>query len=60
MTCLEELPTNFTLSDAYKFEGKLKSLHPNNKHVKDKIRQQLQLLRNRNIIKFEGGGSIVK
>ncbi|MBE5728378.1 hypothetical protein IHE51_00780 [Candidatus Parvarchaeota archaeon] len=56
MTCLEELPTNFTLSDAYKFEEKLKSLHPNNKHVKDKIRQQLQLLRNRNIIKFEGEG----
>lgn len=42
----------FTLDDMYEYVGKLRHLHPNNKHVNDKIRQQLQTLRNLGILKF--------
>ena len=35
----------FTTSDAYAFARELEQLHPDNRHVKDKIRQQLQVLR---------------
>lgn len=58
--CIEKLPTKFALRDVYKFEEKLSKLHPQNKHVKDKIRQQLQILRDRNFISFEGNGLYAK
>jgi len=35
----------FTTSDAYAFAREMEKLHPDNRHVKDKIRQQLQVLR---------------
>jgi type II restriction enzyme len=35
----------FTTADAYAFERELEQLHPDNRHVRDKIRQQLQVLR---------------
>ena len=35
----------FTTADAYAFTRELEKLHPDNRHVKDKIRQQLQVLR---------------
>jgi len=35
----------FTTSDAYAFAREMEELHPDNRHVKDKIRQQLQVLR---------------
>jgi type II restriction enzyme len=35
-----------------KFEEHLSHLHPDNRHVRDKIRQQLQVLRNRGLIEF--------
>ena len=35
----------FTTSDAYAFARELENLHPDNRHVRDKIRQQLQVLR---------------
>ena len=37
--------TEFQLSEVYAHAGRLERLHPNNQHVKDKIRQQLQVLR---------------
>lgn len=46
----------FTLVDVYKFESFLAQQHPRNKHIKDKIRQQLQILRDRNFIQFIGRG----
>ena len=46
----------FTLSDMYEFEDQLAKLHPRNKHIRPKIRQQLQILRDRGIIKFLGRG----
>ncbi|MFZ0828018.1 MAG: hypothetical protein WAO02_11405 [Verrucomicrobiia bacterium] len=41
---LTSAPTGeFTTADAYAFEGELEKLHPDNRHVRDKIRQQLQV-----------------
>jgi len=46
----------FTLKDIYKYEDYFKKLHPNNKNIQAKIRQQLQILRDNKIIKFKGKG----
>jgi len=46
----------FLLEEMYAFENELKTLHPLNAHIRPKIRQQLQLLRDRGIIEFKGGG----
>jgi type II restriction enzyme len=35
----------------------LAKLHPNNAHVRDKIRQQLQILRDIGLLDFLGSGS---
>jgi len=47
---------NFRLKDIYSFEPDLQKLHPANKNIQPKIRQQLQLLRDRRIIEFKGNG----
>jgi type II restriction enzyme len=46
----------FSLAGVYSFEGKLARLHPKNLHVRDKIRQQLQVLRDLGLLQFLGGG----
>jgi len=46
----------FTLDDAYRFEDVLSRLHPENRHVRPKIRQQLQILRDMGYLAFEGNG----
>ena len=48
---------SFTLADAYALAPGLAQLHPGNRHVRDKIRQQLQLLRNAGLITFTGRGN---
>jgi type II restriction enzyme len=35
----------FRNEDIYAFENELAALHPGNRHIRDKIRQQLQVLR---------------
>jgi len=40
----------FSTSDAYAFERELEQLHPDNRNIKAKIRQQLQELRDRNLL----------
>ncbi len=61
MKCLDNVSKNeFTLKDIYQFENTLKARHPNNKFIKDKIRQQLQILRDKGIIKFLGRGKYKK
>lgn len=40
----------FSNSDVYAFQQQLERLHPRNRHVRDKIRQQLQVLRDRGFI----------
>lgn len=46
----------FKLQDVYKYENKLKSLHPRNQYVQDKIRQQLQMLRDLGLLQFVDRG----
>jgi type II restriction enzyme len=47
----------FSLSDVYASESHLAHLHPANRHVRDKIRQQLQVLRDLGLLEFLGAGS---
>ena len=57
MNCIDSLnKKNFSLQDIYNFESDLKIMHPENKHIKDKIRQQLQFLRDRGYLKFINKG----
>ncbi len=42
----------FTLTEVYSFERELSGKHPDNKHVRDKIRQQLQILRDLGYLEF--------
>lgn len=46
----------FSLLDVYALEMKLSQLYPRNHHVRDKIRQQLQVLRDLGLIAFLGRG----
>jgi type II restriction enzyme len=57
LNCLHRLPTSkFTLEQAYGFEHELSMLYPENKNVRPKIRQQLQVLRDAGLLVFEGRG----
>ena len=57
MRSIEKLEKReFTLEDVYTFEKELSVLHPENKHVKDKIRQQLQVLRDKGYLDFVSRG----
>jgi type II restriction enzyme len=46
----------FTLPDVYSKEQELAELHPENLHVRAKIRQQMQVLRDLGLITFNGAG----
>lgn len=61
MNCIDFIKKDsFSLDDIYKFESVLKEKHPNNNFVKDKIRQQLQVLRDKGIIEFISRGNYKK
>ncbi|MGA3268403.1 MAG: DpnI domain-containing protein [Verrucomicrobiota bacterium] len=48
---LTSSPTNeFATADVYAFARELEKLHPDNRHVRDKIRQQLQVLRDAGLL----------
>ena len=54
---LTSSPTSeFTNEDVYAFASELEKLHPNNRHVRDKIRQQLQILRDAKLSIHVGSG----
>ena len=58
LACVRQLDRKmFTLADVYTFEKQLAKLHPMNKHVRPKIRQQLQVLRDYDIVEFLGKGT---
>jgi len=57
MKCVEAIgKREFEINDVYAFESRLGSLYPNNKHVKQKIRQQLQVLRDQGYLDFVSRG----
>lgn len=61
MSCIEQIQTEtFSLKDIYAFEQVLKSKHPDNNFIKDKLRQQLQILRDKGFIEFTSRGNYKK
>ena len=47
---------SFKLAEMYAMEGEFAMVYPENRHVRDKIRQQLQVLRDLELVEFLGGG----
>lgn len=61
MKCIDAIQhPEFTIQQVYSFEQQLRSKHPNNNHIRDKIRQQLQFLRDKGIIEFLARGKYRK
>ncbi len=57
MRCVEAIGrSEFTLLDVYAFEQHLSAIYPNNNHVRQKIRQQLQVLRDAGYLDFVARG----
>ena len=57
LKCVEDFgTTEFTLAEVYAFETRLSGLYPMNRHVRQKIRQQLQVLRDSGALLFLGNG----
>lgn len=53
LTCVNAIPTQeFTLADVYGYSDKLQLKHRDNHNIEAKIRQQLQLLRDKGFIEF--------
>jgi type II restriction enzyme len=46
----------FSLAEVYAHESELARLHPGNRFVRPKIRQQLQILRDLGFVQFLGAG----
>lgn len=57
MNCIERMGRlEFMIEDVYAFEKHLSSKYPNNMHVRPKIRQQLQVLRDNGYLQFLSRG----
>ena len=57
MKCVDLIgPSTFTLEDVYVHEQRLSAIYPDNRNVRPKIRQQLQVLRNNGYLDFVGRG----
>ncbi|MFH0876369.1 MAG: DpnI domain-containing protein [archaeon] len=55
LNCIEKLnKKEFELKELYHYKKDFAVLHPNNSHIEEKIRQQLQILRDKGIIQFMG------
>ncbi|MGO8760944.1 MAG: DpnI domain-containing protein [Desulfobaccales bacterium] len=53
MNCIDKLGSKeFSLNEVYAFENLLSKKYPDNLHIKDKIRQQLQVLRDKGYLEF--------
>jgi len=61
MNCVDTIQKDtFSLNEMYSFEKQLKEKYPNNNFIKDKIRQQLQILRDKGLIEFKNRGTYKK
>lgn len=57
MKCVELIGrAEFEIADVYRFEEHMQQLYPGNMHVREKMRQQLQVLRDAGFIEFLGRG----
>lgn len=61
MKCIDLLQKKkFTLDEMYTFDQLLSEKYPQNCHIHDKIRQQLQILRDKGFVEFLGNGKYKK
>lgn len=61
LKCVERIPNdNFNLDEVYAFADELQQKHPENNFVHDKIRQQLQYLRDKGFVQFVERGKYRK
>lgn len=61
LNCVNRIQAEvFTLHDVYQFANELQARHPNNNNIRPKIRQQLQVLRDKGIIMFLARGQYRK
>ncbi len=61
LNCMNKIGTQvFSLEDMYSFETELQIKHPENNNVRPKIRQQLQVLRDKGFVDFLGNGKYKK
>ena len=59
--CLQSIENQtFSLNETYAFEEALSEKYPDNRNIKDKIRQQLQYLRDLGLIEFKSRGEYRK
>jgi len=56
LACVERLPDEFSLAQLFASEHALRTRFPGNQHIRDKLRQQLQRLRDRGFVEFLGEG----
>lgn len=57
LSCVNAIESvEFSLQDFYRFADQLQEKHSNNNNIKAKIRQQLQILRDKGFIEFLGRG----
>lgn len=57
MNCVDKLEKkHFSLDEVYAFESVFMQKFPCNRRIKDKIRQQLQILRDKGYLEFKGKG----
>lgn len=57
MRCIERLRgREFTLADLYAHEDEFQRQHPGNQHIREKLRQQLQVLRDKGRVQFLARG----
>lgn len=58
MRCIEMIGRDsFDIDHVYDFERRLQRMYPDNRHVKPKIRQQLQVLRDKGYLEFVSRGN---
>lgn len=57
MNCIDKISKReFSLDEVYAFEKELRGKHPENNFIKDKLRQQLQVLRDKGYLEFISRG----
>lgn len=56
LQCIDKLSNEFTLNEVYSFTNLLQIKYPNNNNIQPKIRQQLQILRDRGFLQFTNRG----
>ena len=62
--CIElmgvKVGSTFTIDEIYEAEPILQRIYPDNRHIKDKIRQQLQIMKEQGRLKFVDNSGVYR